>query len=65
MPQGSVLGPMPFFKIYVNEISNSTDQMKFHRFADDTHMLYADKNLKSLETIVNVELSIVYDWIRS
>ena len=28
-----------------------------------TLMLYADKNLKSLETIVNFELSNVYDWL--
>ena len=28
-----------------------------------TLMLYNDKNLKSLETIVNFELSDVYDWL--
>ena len=26
-------------------------------------MLYADRNLKSLETTVDVELSNVYDWL--
>mgnify|MGYP000037758894 FL=1 len=26
-------------------------------------MLYVDKNLKSLETIVNFELPNVYDWL--
>ena len=26
-------------------------------------MLYGDKNLKSLETIVNVELSNIHDWL--
>ena len=39
-------------------ISNSADQLKFYLFADDT-MLYADRNLKSLETIVNAEFSNV------
>ena len=29
---------------------------KFYLFADDTNILYADKNLKYLETIVNKEL---------
>lgn len=33
------------------------------KFADDTHMLYADRNLKLLETAVNAELSNVYDWL--
>ena len=45
-----------FFYIYINDISNSADQLKFYLFADDTHMLYADRNLKSLETMVNAEL---------
>ena len=62
VPQGSVLGPL-LFLIYINDISNSADQLKFYLFADDTHMLYADRNLKSLETMVNHELSNVYDWL--
>ena len=45
-------------------MSNGADQLKAYLFAlDDTHMLYANKNLKSLETIVNFELSNVYDWL--
>ena len=62
VPQGSVLGPL-LFLIYINDISNSADQLKFYLFADDTHMLYADRNPKSLETMVNHELSNVYDWL--
>ena len=30
-------------------------------FADDTNILYADKNLRSLELIVNQELCKLYD----
>ena len=65
VPQGSVMGLLLLllflFFIYVNDISNSADQLKAYHFAaDDTHMLYANKNLKSLETIVNFELSNVY-----
>ena len=47
----------------VSTISNSADQLKFYLFADDTHMLYADRNLKLLETMDNAELSNVYNWL--
>ena len=33
----------------------------FYLFADDTNLLYADKNLKSLEETVNSELVKVSD----
>ena len=37
--------------------------MKFYLFADDTNLLYADKNLKSLESTINDELCKLYDWL--
>ena len=42
--------------IYVNDIYMASDKLTFYLFADDTNLLYADKNLKSLETIINCEL---------
>ena len=34
-------------------------------FADDTNLLYADKNLQSLEAILNNELKNVCDWLNA
>ena len=35
----------------------------FFLFADDTNILYADSNLKTLEEIVNQELCKLCDWL--
>lgn len=39
--------------------------MDFYLFADDTNLLYADKDLKSLESVVNIELTNVCDWLNA
>ena len=41
----------------------ASDKLTFYLFADDTNLLYADKNLKSLETIINCELFKVVGWL--
>ena len=59
-----MLGPL-LFLIYINDIHNSSAKLSFHLFADDTSLLYADSNLKSLEKTVNGELLKVSEWLNA
>ena len=64
VPQRSVLGPL-LFLLYDNDICSSSKNLKFYLFADDTSILLSNKNLKSLENTMNIELNKVYQWLIS
>ena len=62
VPQESVLGLL-LFLIYVNHIYRCSQILDFYLFADDTNLLYSNKDLKDLETVVNEELIKVGVWL--
>ena len=57
----NTVGPL-LFLLYVNDIYRSSAKLAFYLFADDTN-LYADKNLRTLELVVNSEMHKVYEWL--
>ena len=62
IPQGSVLGPL-LFLIYINDFHSSSKLFDFHLFADDANLFYKHKNLATLQTNINAELTNVHTWL--
>ena len=53
------------FLIYINDIYLCSNKLGFYLFADDTSLLYANNDLKTLETVVNNELNDVFHWLNA
>ena len=64
VPQGSILGPL-LFLIYVNDLPNSSKILNFTMFADDTNLYFSHKNIKTLFTSVNRELTNIQEWFNA
>ena len=60
--QGSVLRPLLFLRC-INDFNNSSKQLDFNPFADNTNLFYAHKSLLELETTLNNELFEVFSWL--
>jgi len=44
IPQGSILGTI-LFLLYMNDLANISNKLKFILFSDDTNVFYAGKSI--------------------
>ena len=53
VPQGSTLGPL-LFLIFINDMKNCSELLKFIQFADDTTLVFSSTNIDHLNEILQV-----------
>ena len=62
VPHGSILGPL-LIVIYMNDICNVSNILKFVLFADDTTIFFSEKYMAKLYSETNRELNKLFTWL--
>lgn len=64
VPQGSVLGPL-LFMLYINDISGLQLHGKVRLFADDTAIMYSDRDCISIARLIQEDLYTLNEYYSS
>ena len=51
--------------MYINDLQGGFSKLIVHHFADDTNLLFPAKKLGTIESVVNHELKLISQWLRS
>lgn len=62
--KGSTLAPL-LFLLYINDLTNALEKFIAHHFADDTNLLYGNKNPFVKSVVINCKLKLATDWLRA
>ena len=62
VPQGSILDPL-LFTIYINDMHQAVTSSKIHNFADDTNLLFSNKDPKLMAKNLNPKFNSVFEWL--
>ena len=60
VPQGSILGPL-LFLLYVNDTPQAVNS-DILLYANDTCLIYMEKDIKTIEEQLNTDFSSLCDW---
>ena len=62
VPQDSILGPLLFI-LYINDILNCSNKVKFLLYADDTTVYIQGDDICNMAQTLNLELNNISKWI--
>jgi hypothetical protein len=61
VPQGSILGPL-VFNVFINDIFNFITKAQVYNYADDTTIMYANKNLSEVKAVLKRDADKLVEW---
>ena len=64
VPQGSILGPL-LFLILFNDVVDVIEHLSILKYADDTVLYVADKNIQSIKAKLSKDMDFLADWLKN